>query len=156
MGLRVLGVVENMSGLQQRMPQVRFELQGPPPSSSGAAADGAAAAAAAARTDVTARVAEILQRELGLADLSQLVVCTDVFERGGGGADKMCHDMGVPLLGRVPLDPALGAAAEQGRSVFPQAAEAGEAGHDAGTPGGLLCLGALLDIVDKITCATTA
>jgi hypothetical protein len=30
----------------------------------------------------------------------------------------MCADMGVALLGKVPMDPALGRAAEEGRSVF--------------------------------------
>jgi len=30
----------------------------------------------------------------------------------------MAADMGVPFLGRVPLDPALGLAAEAGRSAF--------------------------------------
>ena len=36
----------------------------------------------------------------------------------GGGAKKMCRDMDVPLLGRVPLDPGLGRAAEEGRSAL--------------------------------------
>ena len=31
---------------------------------------------------------------------------------------QMAADMGVPFLGRVPLDPSLGRAAEEGRSAF--------------------------------------
>ncbi|KAK9150857.1 hypothetical protein Syun_009166 [Stephania yunnanensis] len=34
------------------------------------------------------------------------------------GALKMCLEMGVPFLGRVPMDPQLGKAAEEGRSCF--------------------------------------
>jgi hypothetical protein len=39
----------------------------------------------------------------------------------------MCADMGVALLGKVPMDPALGRAAEEGRSVFVEGAAAGAA-----------------------------
>ena len=41
----------------------------------------------------------------------------------------MCEQAGVPFLGRVPLDPSIAAAAEQGRSIFPDpdAAEATDA-----------------------------
>ena len=63
---------------------------------------------------------------------------TDVFFASGGGAQAMSHNMGVPFLGRVPLDPALSQAAEEGRSVF--------------APGGpaLSSLPALRGVIDKI------
>mmetsp|Transcript_20470 Transcript_20470/g.51030 ORF Transcript_20470/g.51030 Transcript_20470/m.51030 type:complete len:83 (-) Transcript_20470:196-444(-) len=35
----------------------------------------------------------------------------------------MCEQAGVPFLGRVPLDPAIAAAADQGRSLFPSTGE---------------------------------
>lgn len=35
-----------------------------------------------------------------------------------GGAEGMAKRMGVPFLGRIPMDPALGQACELGRSVF--------------------------------------
>lgn len=35
-----------------------------------------------------------------------------------GGAEGMATRMGVPFLGRIPMDPALGQACELGRSVF--------------------------------------
>lgn len=41
-----------------------------------------------------------------------------VFHASKGGAEAMCRQMGMPLLGRVPLDPGLGRAAEEGRSAF--------------------------------------
>uniref|UniRef100_K3YU84 Cytosolic Fe-S cluster assembly factor NBP35 n=1 Tax=Setaria italica TaxID=4555 RepID=K3YU84_SETIT len=64
-GVPVLGVVENMSGLRQP-----------------------------------------------LSDLSE------VFDSSKGGAEKMCIEMGVPFLGKVPMDPQLCKAAEEGRSCF--------------------------------------
>ena len=84
----MLGVVENMSGLEQRVSGLRFY------SSSGSST--------AEPVDVT---------EAALAALAQvapdLVAHSDVFVPTKGGAAAMAHDMGVPFLGRVPLDPAL-------------------------------------------------
>lgn len=141
-----------MSGLQQRMPFVRFEAEQPQlqPASGGSAANGGSGGSdgvgGVQRVDVTARVIEVLKRELGLADASQLVVCTDVFEVAGGGAEQMCADMAVPFLGRIPLDPAMGQAAERGVSVL----------HAQGADGApveaaqALCTDALRSIVGKI------
>lgn len=42
----------------------------------------------------------------------------DVFHPSGGGAEKMAASMGVPFLGRVPLDPHLSRAAERGESAL--------------------------------------
>ncbi|KAJ6399837.1 hypothetical protein OIU84_015488 [Salix udensis] len=64
-GVEVLGVVENMSGLCQQL------------------------------TDFSA-----------------------VFDSSGGGATQMCQEMGVPFLGKLPLDPQLCKVAEEGRSFF--------------------------------------
>jgi len=52
----------------------------------------------------------------------------------GGGAARMCAQLGLQLLGQVPLDPLLGQAAEEGRYVMdtqeqPAAAAAGEQKH---------------------------
>ena len=70
-----------------------------------------------------------------------VVASTDVFHPSGGGAAAMAADMGVPFLGRVPLDAALSRAAEEGRSAFAAAAAPGNgvgamqpaAGHADGT-----------------------
>ena len=88
---------------------------------------------------------------------AQLRLRAEVF-REGGGAARMCADMGVPLLGRLPLDPGLGAAADAGRSVLPEAA--GAAGADA-VKGGLegvapqACIAPLMAIVGKVVEQTT-
>ncbi len=54
--------------------------------------------------------------------MQDVVASTDVFHPSGGGAAAMAADMGVPFLGRVPLDAALSRAAEEGRSAFTAAA----------------------------------
>ncbi|GAB4823469.1 hypothetical protein N2152v2_010515 [Parachlorella kessleri] len=56
---------------------------------------------------------------------------TEVFHASGGGAERMAQDMGVPFLGRVPLDPALSRAAEEGRSVFDDPQQAQQNGGKA-------------------------
>jgi Mrp family chromosome partitioning ATPase len=52
------------------------------------------------------------------ADPNTAFLETDVFAPTRGGAEKMCADFAVPFLGRVPLDPAIAAAAERGASLF--------------------------------------
>ncbi|KAG1680375.1 hypothetical protein FOA52_015466 [Chlamydomonas sp. UWO 241] len=157
-GLPVLGIVENMSGLQQRLPAVRFVAQRPAvvaAAPSGDAGSGASGSGVEVPVEegVSERVRALLVRELGLDSASQLVVCTDVFQGGavpGGavsGARRMCYDMGVTLLGKVPLDPALGLAAEQGRSVFVP-------GDDGAPPP--VSAAAFGDIVAKIVAAAAA
>ncbi len=42
----------------------------------------------------------------------QCQTITDIFQSGGGA--QMAQEMGVPFLGRIPLDPALGAACDAG------------------------------------------
>ncbi len=45
---------------------------------------------------------------------------TDIFKSGGG--ERMAKDMGVPFLGRIPIDPRLGAACDDGQPfVYHQA-----------------------------------
>lgn len=47
--------------------------------------------------------------------------CTEVFFPSSGGAEKMCEEMGVPFLGKIPLDPTISKASELGKSLFEQA-----------------------------------
>lgn len=145
----MLGVVENMSGLVTPLARCSLHAVG------GAAAPGPPAPAgpqAPASVDVTAEVLQLLsERYPG----RELVLRTEVF-RAGGGADRLCADMGVQLLGRIPLDPALGLAAEQGRSVLgPIGEAAGEkAGEGADGAAASVCLPALMDIVAKVVART--
>ncbi len=52
------------------------------------------------------------------AAVQGLTATMDVFHPSGGGAEQMAKSMGVPFLGRVPLDPHLSRAAERGVSAF--------------------------------------
>lgn len=35
-----------------------------------------------------------------------------------GGAEKLCQDTGIPLLGKVPLDPTIGQFCDEGKNIF--------------------------------------
>ncbi|CAO2035532.1 unnamed protein product [Urochloa humidicola] len=98
-GVPVLGVVENMSGLRQAISDMRFVK----PSESG-------------ETDVTEWALDYIREKA--PDLLSVVACSQAFDSSKGGAEKMCHEMGVPFLGKVPMDPELGKAVEEGRSCF--------------------------------------
>lgn len=90
-GLRVLGVVENMAALEVGLDAVAFT--GP------------------AGEDLSAQARAALQAALpGL----RLGLRVDVFGSGGGAAETMARAWGAPFLGRVPLDAALTAAGESG------------------------------------------
>eukprot|EP00172_Hildenbrandia_rubra_P002432 Plantae.Rhodophyta-Hildenbrandia_rubra.ctg32787.p1 GENE.Plantae.Rhodophyta-Hildenbrandia_rubra.ctg32787~~Plantae.Rhodophyta-Hildenbrandia_rubra.ctg32787.p1 ORF type:complete len:357 (-),score=74.80 Plantae.Rhodophyta-Hildenbrandia_rubra.ctg32787:905-1918(-) len=47
--------------------------------------------------------------------------CSEIFFPSSGGAEKMCKEMQVPYLGKIPLDPAISQASELGKSVFESA-----------------------------------
>lgn len=99
-GIPVLGVVENMSGLLQPLSSLKFK---------NIKDDGE-------EEDVTEAVLEELRQ--CSPHLQSLYAFSEVFYAQGGGAEKMAKDMKVPFLGRVPLDPELSRAAEEGRSCF--------------------------------------
>lgn len=50
--------------------------------------------------------------------VQELLAETEVFHAEGGGASAMAREMAVPFLGRIPLDPALSRAAEEGCSAI--------------------------------------
>ena len=50
--------------------------------------------------------------------LQNCIAQTEVFHASKGGAEQMAKEMQVPFFGRVPLDPLLSKAAEEGRSAF--------------------------------------
>ncbi|KAL9256944.1 Cytosolic Fe-S cluster assembly factor NBP35-like protein [Drosera capensis] len=99
-GLKVLGVVENMSSLNQSLPEFKFLKR----TQNGE------------ESDVTAWALEYMKEKA--PELLNLILSSEVFDSSGGGAAKMCQDMGVPFFGKVPLDPQLCKAAEEGRSCF--------------------------------------
>jgi Mrp family chromosome partitioning ATPase len=142
-GLAVLGVVENMAGLRlpAASPGLRFVLPG---GEGGASGNGC-------EDDVTARVLAALAAALPPGAAERLEVRAEVFTPSGGGAAAMCRALGLDLLGRVPLDPGLGRAAEEGRSVF-EAAKQQQGGGQAAQA--LPSVAALQSIVRRILAAT--
>lgn len=66
--------------------------------------------------DVTKRALEIMKEKA--PELLEYFACSEVFDTSGGGAARMCAEVGVPFLGKVPLDPKLCKAAEEGKSCF--------------------------------------
>ncbi|EOY11094.1 Nucleotide binding protein 35 [Theobroma cacao] len=99
-GVPVLGVVENMSGLCQPLMDFRFLRM----------------TETGEHTDVTEKVIEYMREKA--PEMVDLIAASEVFDSSGGGAAKMCREMGVPFLGKVPLDPHLCKAAEEGKSCF--------------------------------------
>ncbi|KAJ3671536.1 hypothetical protein LUZ60_007615 [Juncus effusus] len=99
-GIKVLGVVENMSGLKQPISDLKFTRL----TESGS------------ETDCTESVLNSIREKA--PELLDILTCSEVFDSSGGGARKMCLEMGVPFLGAVPMDPKLCKAAEEGRSCF--------------------------------------
>lgn len=73
---------------------------------------------------------------LGVVENMSSFVCpkcrfsTEIFPPKTGGAKKMCEEMDVPFLGKMPLDPKIGKACDEGKSFInevpdsPAAAEA--------------------------------
>lgn len=94
-GLNILGVVENMSGLRQPLASMRFVSQ---------------AAGDSAPRDVTHELLALLKGSA--LNVEDIVAQSDVFKPTKGGAEHMAADMDVPFLGRVPLDPALSLAGQ--------------------------------------------
>lgn len=99
-GVPVLGVVENMSGLCQPLTDFRF-IRG---------------TGSGEQIDVTDKIIKCMREKA--PEMLDLVAFSEVFDSSGGGAAKMCTEMAVPFLGKVPLDPQLCKAAEEGRSCF--------------------------------------
>lgn len=56
--------------------------------------------------------------DIDVLPVQNCVAQTEVFCASKGGAQQMAKEMQVPFLGRVPLDPLLSKAAEEGKSAF--------------------------------------
>ncbi|XP_004253037.1 cytosolic Fe-S cluster assembly factor NBP35 [Solanum lycopersicum] len=99
-GVEVLGVVENMSGLSQPLSDLKFTRM----------------TETGEQKDMTEWAMSYMRENA--PEMLNLIACSEVFDTSGGGAAKMCNDMGISFLGKVPLDPQLCKAAEEGRSCF--------------------------------------
>uniref|UniRef100_A0AAV1VNQ1 Cytosolic Fe-S cluster assembly factor NUBP1 homolog n=1 Tax=Peronospora matthiolae TaxID=2874970 RepID=A0AAV1VNQ1_9STRA len=94
--IKVLGVVENMSGIQRRLDDVQFVGK-----------DG---------NDETEAVKKLLQEKA--PELLQYSVQMDVFSASNGGGEAMAKMFNVPFFGRLPLDNKLTEACEEGVSFL--------------------------------------
>ncbi|KAL3800691.1 hypothetical protein ACHAWO_013233 [Cyclotella atomus] len=118
----VLGVVENMSGLQMKLSDVQF-LKG------GLDWNG---------EDCTQQALEILKEKC--PEVLSMMICTDIFPSSGVGPSGMASQYNVPYLGKLPLDPNLLKACEEGVSFVEKFS-----GSPAAKP--------LNDIVDRLILA---
>lgn len=100
--INVIGVVENMSGIQRPLNQVRYiNPQG---------------------QDATDHVLEILKQNA--PELLDYAMESQVFPSPSGGPAAMAQQFNVPFLGRIPLDQQLTESCEDGKSYleeFPKA-----------------------------------
>ncbi|KAA8491457.1 Cytosolic Fe-S cluster assembly factor nubp1 [Porphyridium purpureum] len=68
--------------------------------------------------------------------------CSELFHKSTGGAQAMCEQYGIPFLGALPMDPALGFACETGLSIFE--------GKLADTPGAKALRVIVQNLLDQI------
>ena len=94
----VLGVVENMSGLQTRVSDMRFVNN--------------------EANDCTNDVLALLKEKC--PEILSMMAITDVFPPAGTGPEGMAKKFGVPYLGKLPLDPNLLRACEDGVAFVDQ------------------------------------
>ncbi|QDZ18006.1 NUBPL iron-transfer P-loop NTPase [Chloropicon primus] len=95
-GIKVLGVVENMSYLSLPLTELKIQDLSDP------------------GRDLGAKFAEFVEKE-GLKDCFAFA---QIFPPTKGGAEQMAKEMKVPFLGRIPLDTRVAMAAEKGESVL--------------------------------------
>ena len=88
----VLGIVENMGSYQTHLEQMRFLRDG---------------------TDCTAEVLQELRTKC--PQVLECLASSELFAQSHGGAEKMAEEYGIPFWGRLPLDPDLLKACEEGR-----------------------------------------
>lgn len=101
----VLGVVENMSGLQIRLSDMKF-LKG--------RSDDVESNNGNSHQDCTQQVMSILKEKC--PEVLSMTVTTDIFPSSGLGPRGMATKYNVPYLGKLPLDPNLLKACEEGVS----------------------------------------
>ena len=61
---------------------------------------------------------------LGIVENMSVFICptcnfeSAILPRSTGGAEKLCKDTGLKLLGKVPLDPTIGQFCDEGKNLF--------------------------------------
>jgi Mrp family chromosome partitioning ATPase len=99
-GVPVLGVVENMSGLQVRVADLAFLREAPGGSEAGPA------------SDCTSEVLALLREKC--PEVLAMIAATEVFPTSGAGPLGMARKFNLPYLGKLPLDTNLLKACEDG------------------------------------------
>ena len=103
----VLGIVENMSGLQMRVSDLTFFRDNGRGSDNGDTIT-------TSSNDCTNDVLALLKEKC--PEVLSMVAATDVFPSSGGGPRGMAEKFNVPYLGKLPLDPNLLKSCEEGTS----------------------------------------
>lgn len=98
----VLGIVENMSGLQLKVSDLTFSRENPSES------------VASSSSDCTSEVLSLLREKC--PEVLSMIAGAEVFPPSGGGPRGMAEKFNVPYLGKLPLDPNLLKACEDGTS----------------------------------------
>ena len=76
-------------------------------------------------------------------------VSSQILPATSGGADALCTELGLDLLGRIPLDPTIGQACDEGKSLFH-----GEYGQSADTVVAKAYAGITDRIAAKVACTS--
>lgn len=97
----ILGIVENMSGLQVRVSDLSFFRNGGGENGSSS-------------TECTSDVLSVLKEKC--PEVLSMIASTDVFQTSGSGPRGMAQKFNVPYLGKLPLDTNLLKACEDGVS----------------------------------------
>ena len=141
----VLGVVENMSGLRQPLNSLTFRDSG------GGDVTAVVLAAVAAATGGGGGTTTTTTNNNNNNNI--ITAETDVFWAPVGGAEVMAAELGVPFLGKVPLDPELSRAAEEGRSLFDHHGGGGGGAQSSSIMSSSVV--PLQSVIDKLVKATT-
>eukprot|EP01024_Parvocaulis_polyphysoides_P037143 TRINITY_DN33041_c1_g4_i1.p1 TRINITY_DN33041_c1_g4~~TRINITY_DN33041_c1_g4_i1.p1 ORF type:complete len:352 (-),score=77.11 TRINITY_DN33041_c1_g4_i1:306-1361(-) len=96
-GIPILGIVENMSGLESQLSEISITDD--------------------TGNDVTDSILQKLKQTIGQEEFDKLSVQIDVFNKDMGGGEMLAKRYGLNLLGKVPLDPSIGNIAENGKGV---------------------------------------
>eukprot|EP01025_Chloroclados_australasicus_P010810 TRINITY_DN1455_c0_g1_i2.p2 TRINITY_DN1455_c0_g1~~TRINITY_DN1455_c0_g1_i2.p2 ORF type:complete len:351 (-),score=63.24 TRINITY_DN1455_c0_g1_i2:417-1469(-) len=102
-GIQILGVVENMSGLESKLQDTKIINQ-----------DG---------EDVSDGILQQIKLAIGEQQFENLSICMDVFNTELGGGAMLAKKYGLELLGKVPLDPNVGNTSENGQGIISRLGE---------------------------------
>lgn len=113
-GVPVLGIVENMSGLQILVSDLSFSRGESSTSDGGGGGSDGGTTTGGRSDDCTNDVLSLLREKC--PEVLSMIATADVFPPSGNGPRGMAEKFAVPYLGKLPLDPNLLKACEDGVS----------------------------------------